>query len=498
MNNFYEFIKNYALNEVLKLSSAKKVRKQIRKFANYKPGTFGIELEFPAGVNDDVKEQDLENPFIPDNIKYNHTENTEILTSILEKYNQDVAGEQGSENSWGIGPDFANTEMRSKYLTTKDIPDLLDILNEIKRYTTKGVASTIHMLNGKIVSGTTQYLSLSPRCSAHVHIGLQQFDDMNAFDALAMLQLIDEKSAYEVAGEDRDRYWTRKKGTVINVILHKLYTKGLIKENLDFSNIIVGDSTMKAIFDFAKDGLNKYSGTNLKSFVNNGTIEFRYLSSQIIMNPEKFIEMIQYYLMLPRLARSKMQLKFTEELQGVFSNLPNEIYFTRLAGNRIRISQKAVPYEKGSIADTRKDLPLPLLLRFEMKKNQNYIDYLKDKTVGELRDYLFDYFKKNEVPDFFDSSHSAMQYAKNNNLNRNAVFIGDLFRINLNLVNAYADKKLNDVYFFEYPVPSVLDKKLFNQPFDSGLSSLGKICKTNYKENFERLYKFLFDTKAFG
>lgn len=482
MNNFYDYFK-FRFDEVIKLSSASRVRRAIRKSGGYSPGTFGIELEFPADVNEGVTKRDLRNPSIPNDVLYNHADNIKILRKILVMNNQEVEGEEGSETTWGIGPDVSNTEVRSKYLTTKDIPDLLNILEEIKECVTEGIA---------IYGQNKRYLSLSPSCSAHVHIGLQHFDDMNAFDALATLNLIDEESAYEVAGADRDIRWTKDRGTVLNVIMDQLYTKGIIKKDFDLSNIIVSDSVMRNIFDFSRGnyGLSKYGGTNLKSFVTNGTIEFRYLSSEIINNPKKFIEMIQYYLMLPRLARSKMQIKFTENLRGVFSQSNiSEVYFTRMSGNRIRISDKPVPYEKGNISDTRKQLPPSLMQRFRAMKEQRIVDYLKDRTVGDLRDYLLRYLEENEVPYFtFSDNYSKYKYAENNNLNRTALWLGSKFRSVLNIVNQYKNKKLSDI-----------TSNTHDQPFNGGLSSLGEIVMSNnYRKGFEGLYTFLYDIRAFG
>jgi len=34
-----------------------------------------------------------------------------------------------------------------------------------------------------------------------------------------------------------------------------------------------------------------------------GTVEYRYLSSEIIKNPDDYLKMIQYLLMLPRIAK---------------------------------------------------------------------------------------------------------------------------------------------------------------------------------------------------
>ena len=102
--------------------------------------------------------------------------------------------------------------------------------------------------------------------------------------------------------------------------------------------------------------------------------------------------------------------------------------------------------------------------------------------------YLLGYLEENKVPDFTGKDNSfVFNYAKNNNLDRNAVWIGSKFRSMLHIVNEYKDKKLGDI--------SSNDS---DQPFNGGLSSLELIMYRNWHENFERLYKFLHDTRAFG
>lgn len=484
MNNFYDFIKNQIFDEVLDISSAKKVRRQIRKKAAYKPGTFGIELEFPADINDDVGEKDLDNPFVPDDVKYNYESVERVLRKVLLEIGEEVEGEHGSENSWGIGPDVSNVEMRSRYLTTKDFRILLSIFYNLRKLVKREI------------------LYLSPSCSAHVHIGLQQFDEMNAFDALATLQLIDEESAYKVAGHHRETKWAQPKENVIKNIIFSLSQSTIIPRNASEFEEIISDSKMRSIFDFSKHGLNKYGGTNLKSFVTNDTIEFRYLSSEVLKQPEQFVSMIQYYLMLPFLARKKMQLKFTDDRLG-------DIYFTREAGNQIKVSNKPVAYPFGGVEATRKPLPQTMKQRVKSIKEQRIVDYLKDVTVEQLHKYLENYLIQNEVPNFFNKTAISLipgfnrnasigvifDYAKKNNLDKNAVFIGSLLRNN-NSVTDYKDKKLSDAIFFEIPAPFYL--KQMTQPFNSQLSSLAKIVGANFAENFENLYKFLYDTRAFG
>jgi len=101
-------------------------------------------------------------------------------------------------------------------------------------------------------------------------------------------------------------------------------------------------------------GIERYMGTNIKAFFTHGTIEFRYLSSQILKNIDAFLEAIQYYLLMPYLARKKMQIKLvstheinksepsskkdkvTDDVSG--EETINTLYFTRMPGNKVKMS----------------------------------------------------------------------------------------------------------------------------------------------------------------
>lgn len=494
MFSFFDFIKNTALREVFKASLAKKVRKQIRKKAGYKPGTFGFELEFPAERNDDVTSKDLNNPFVPNDVKYNYGAIQRILERIIQKHGEHVGGENSTESSWGVGVDHQNVELRSRYLTTQDFPLILSIINDINK-------------NNDLVTDSG--------CSAHVHIGLQQFDEMNAFDALATLFLIDEDEAYEVAGPWRETRFARSKDEVMREILNSLLRSGIIHRNGNQSELesIVTDSKFKSILDFSVDGLGslgKFGGTNLKSLITHETIEFRYLSSEVLLRPKDFLSMIQYYLMLPFLARRKMQIKFWNSNFGY-------IYFTRETGNRIKISYKAASYPFGGIDSTREKLPPTVTQRLKSMQNQRLVNYFKDITVGELYEYLYNFLKdhdliedlKKYLKQFGNSSDirgDGYNFCKNLAARKNiydrdvisTMFVGLNMLNKKSFVEAYASKKLNDVFFFDYPKTGTKDRELLQQPFDSQLTSLGLIVGNNWSENFERLYKFLYKIKAFG
>ena len=462
MKNFYDFVNSFRVDEVLSLSDAGKVRRQIRKRAGYRPGTFGIELEFPAEWAEGVVEKDINNSDIPADVKYDHSANMRKLNAVIDRNEETVGGDNGDESYWGIGPDFANTELRSRYLTTNDIPLLRSILRDINKVG----------LNG------------SPNCSAHVHIGLQQFDDMNAFDALAVLNFMDEDKIYDIAGDERETSWTQPKKELVKGLYGILVSKyGEFRG--PSKSVVMSDDNLRDMFK-SKDLL-KYMGTNLKAYVTHGTIEFRYLSSEVLYNINQFLSMIQYYLMIPFLARRKMSIKLDAN-----RSIP-ALYFTRMSGNRIMVSNRSVPHPYGGVGETRKELPLSMKDRYEEVVDRRVVNYFKDRTVGEFVDKLLELVEKYNVPLNADSAE-LIKGARDAGVNSMIFVLG--YKIRAYNFSAYTfssvrDKKLSNI--------SVLDRDtVIEKPFADRLTCFGKILHQEYTISFESLYKTFFGMKIFG
>lgn len=461
MKNFYDFVNSFRMDEVLSLSDAGKVRRQIRKSAGYRPGTFGIELEFPAEWAEGVVEDDINNSDIPADVKYDHSVNMRKLNAVIDRNEETVGGDNGDETSWGIGPDFANTELRSRYLTTNDIPLLRSIMNDIKRVGLKG----------------------SPNCSAHVHIGLQQFDDMNAFDALAVIDLIDEEKIYDIAGDDRETMWTQPKKELVGALYGMLVDKyGTFSG--PSKSVVMSDDKLRDMFESEK--LLKYMGTNLKAYITHGTIEFRYLSSEVLGNINQFLSMIQYYLMIPFLARRKMSIK----LVGGYYSPVRTLYFTRSAGNRITVSNRSAAHPYGGVADTRGELPPTLKDRFKEVIDSRVVNYFKDRTVGEFVDKLLALVEKYNVPLKADSAE-LIKGARVAGVNSMIFVLGYKIRAKIRSFSSIRDKKLSNV--------SVLDRDtVIEKPFADRLTCFGKILDQEYTISFESLYKTFLGMKVFG
>lgn len=425
--------KEWFLNETLKFSDAPKVQ---GKLIDYKPGTFGIEIEFvPTKEVDEAKARRAWNEYLENNdetlrdnfkeskkrkvespeewlnshpkpkkedfedyqdyldtlntwrqdkidnfndfqyafwewrndlnwedhldkedflYKTNVKEDIELAGKILEDLGEEWVEDNSTPTEWGIGEDYENIEIRSKYLTVQDIPKLEKILYKLKK-------------SVKTTGGT----------SAHVHVGLQQFEDFNMVDLLATVKLIDENKMYQLAGPKRESKWALSKQKVADFLFDKIKEKKLLN---DTKEEVISNETLKEII---KSIETKYLGTNIKSFTKIGTVEFRYLSSLVLKQIDEFIETIQYFLMIPYIARRQDSVKLLTS-----SNQP--IYFTRMPNNQVKISTISTRKSGESIESTRKIIPpTKFQQRKEELKAQNKITSGKGYTF-ELEDAVND------------------------------------------------------------------------------------------------------------
>lgn len=457
----------YQFHEVFKFEKSGRVNRSLRKNASYKPGTFGIEIEFPYireeeldsdQAFEDFKEQyydhfyetvserdygvinfeeweennpepldkydwEDENPRpededeedkwvqIRDDIAFTHDEweeerekvlrawqrwenhgrekaareemraadiweyldkddytigglkeTTNEVGNILSNLGQTWKKGDATETDWGIGPDGDDiVELRSRYLTTKDFPMLLKLFSKLN-------SIIEHDINK----------------SAHVHIGLQQYKDgFNAMDLLGVIPTIDEKKIIDIAGEERvlGGSWTKPNSVVTNVITSLI--SHFFLNNNNIKEVVVSNERMN---DLLRQ-LDRYMGTNLKSFFKTGTIEFRYLSSDILKNPKKFLEVIQYYLMLPEISRKKMQIKLSGDNKT--------LYLTRMPGDKIKITTDAAIHPQMKVSDTRVNLEPSTFEKQKEVINKKAIENQIDKTKEYFSDInLLDFGNK--------------------------------------------------------------------------------------------------------
>lgn len=194
--------------------------------------------------------------------------------------------------AWNIFEDESGViEIASPILQKNDFPLLKKVLDYLK---------------GKRFSTDT---------GCHVHIGMPPLTD--AFDLLSMIYLVDEKTILNLAQRSDDsiiHYADKKSKFFLN-----FYDQA--EENKIY--------TSEEMLNFIRINFDKYFGVNVLSYFRYGTVEFRYLSSQVV-NSDQIFKLIEYFMLLPNVAKSRNQFRFS------LKNLGN-IVFTRRMGGKIQV-----------------------------------------------------------------------------------------------------------------------------------------------------------------
>ena len=236
-----------------------------------------------------------------------------------------------SSDSWGVGEDESGVvEIRSPICSQKHFPAVIELLEG-------------ELSNEEFDGGT----------SAHVHIGMPKYADL--FDLLAMANLADEEAIEQWAGEDRAFQTWAKFNSQLQANLH---------EELPVGEFDVNDKEVRN----AISKVGRYFGTNLTAFFRHTTVEFRYLSSQLVENPHKLIEFIQYYQTLPKIAETRKRVVFT-------TNKGN-LVITRLPGGKMRI-------EKGQ-HQTKMPEESPWDLRQQAKTSPATLNVIKKYVLKQI------------------------------------------------------------------------------------------------------------------
>jgi hypothetical protein len=195
-----------------------------------------------------------------------------------------VNRETSTETEWNVGYDGNNIEIRSKHLNQNEF-NLVDSI-------CKFVADQ----------------STSGKMSAHVHVGLPS--DFDAYDLLAMTTLVDEDAIKMVAGKDR----SFSKFSKLRDSLHDaIFSSIKLKSEFSYNVTYMSNEQLKNLLKF----LDRNHGTNVSSILFHNTVEFRYLSSNIASDSNTFIEWIKYFLLLPKIAKSRNTIL----IQGVYEPL---------------------------------------------------------------------------------------------------------------------------------------------------------------------------------
>ena len=205
--------------------------------------------------------------------------------------------DNGGDDTWNVFEDeIGIVEIASPILTTKNMGFLKSLLG--------------YLSNKSFDSGT----------GLHVHIGMPEMTD--GFDLLAMAATVDEEAVLAVAGRTSSTmHYTKKKDT----LFHELW--GSLPEG------IITDQKLRSMMD---RNITRYYGVNtIKAFNKHGTVEMRYLSSQILDHKdgiEKLFRYINYFLMLPRLAQGRNQIRYDVPGEG-------SMIFSRRQGGQVEIKK---------------------------------------------------------------------------------------------------------------------------------------------------------------
>lgn len=298
------------LYEIVKQADTK-TQAHLQSDPEYSKGTFGVEIELAVEI-DNIHNLEKSNSVIED------------IKDLIEKNGFQVGGEEASGKTWGVGYDNlhdkvilaedekALVEIRTGILTLPELSDFGIFLEDLSAYVSNKRGVSVH-------GGT----------SAHVHISnkhVQGEQGKNYFTSLATALHMDEKGVKRDAGAGRDFLsWANFSPELFSQLYRILvshayqYNQPTYMTDQELGNLI------KSIPGIKHHGINiagKYP-----------TIEYRYLSSQILSNPRKLLKWIEYYLVLPTAAKGKQQIRLWENPNKKGSS----IVLTRWFGNRIRM-----------------------------------------------------------------------------------------------------------------------------------------------------------------
>jgi hypothetical protein len=271
-------------------------------------------------------------------------------------------------SAWYIHKDGDTVfELTSPILTTKDIPALKKLFDKVSEERTDGSTS------------------------CHIHIGLPP--DTDGFDLLAMSTLVDEKEIKRQLPNRAFDEWAQFNSDMQRQLGRYLEDGTYSKE--DFLSTI------------RKLGLR--SGTNINAFWEHRTIEFRYLSSEALNNPNSVLEWINYFLILPFLARGRKQIVIAKNEYN-FGAGQKGIYLTRMPDGGVKVDKdpegkvKQSPESPEDLRQQSEMSPLQRSLNKQKKQtarkrvnNQTMSQFLlsikkndRDAIVGSLKSLLTD------------------------------------------------------------------------------------------------------------
>jgi hypothetical protein len=216
-----------------------------------------------------------------------------IIIEVIEEWLKQNAQrtnphEAGTKTEWGVGMDGENVEIRTRHLTQNDfglVEKFMDFLSS----------------QGYEVSGNT---------SAHVHVGLP--DDFDYYDLIAMVTLVDESAVKIDAGKDRNlEKWAALRDVLFSSILQYFFKKFGTPPGQNMPQIGKSiDLDEDQLRKFVQLIASKFMGTNIQSFFERGTVEYRYLASTMVERPDVFLKWVKYFMILPAVAQKRNRVVY--------------------------------------------------------------------------------------------------------------------------------------------------------------------------------------------
>lgn len=243
---------------------------------------------------------------------YQEPEYREEAETEISDFIEDLTGKEFDDTDWDVGQD-AGDEVEIRTPPMKYTEENLRLLDEVMTF-------------------CNRHYWAAGDASAHVHIGLSR--DTTIFDLLAATTLVDEKAVKADITPDRELQQFAALSDVIHEKIINAIKKYLDKTGERKINDMAGKFFVignKDLESSIRSIISKFHGVNIISYFTNKTLEFRYFSSQIAPYLGKFQSWIKYFMLIPRVARSRDQF-----IVGKDEEFP--IVFTRKSKSETQIT----------------------------------------------------------------------------------------------------------------------------------------------------------------
>lgn len=267
-----------------------------------------LQAEFIQEIIDEERWNDYEIHAGDDHYMSDFSTKAEEYQELLEDLGWSAEIDGNYADGWNIHEDGDGIcELTSPIMTGKDINSLMQLFDHAQHEVTDG------------------------RTSCHIHIGMPE--DTDGFDLVAMTTLTDEPRLVQDL-PDRDFASFANFNNDLQYTIDRKLEPGVYSKEEFMAEI---------------KGLDR-TGTNISAFSRHGTVEFRYLSSDVLDTPDMVLGWVNYFLTLPKIARGRKQIKIGEGRYGL-------TYLTRMSNGGVRVDKSPegkVKQEPGSPEDLRR------------------------------------------------------------------------------------------------------------------------------------------------